>query len=180
MSQKFAVPCPCGASVVVEVRQAGDQVQCSACQQTVEVPRLRELKQLEPVSVSEPAAPVGVETSWSGLPGGLFALGLLSLVIAGAAAYYTYSIRSQMVEWVTPPQQKIEFELDIQDISLVRSWELWDQFKKIQLSRRPQPIHVMAKSRVTALENWLRFFGGVATFGLLLMVVSFLVRPRKS
>jgi len=179
MSQKFAVPCPCGDSVLVDVRQAGDQVQCSKCQQTIEVPPLRELKQLEPVAVSEPVSVAGSDTSWSGLPGALFALGLLSLVIASAAGYYTYATRSRMVEWATPPQEKIQFELDIQDISLVDSWETWKDFNKIQLSRRPQPVHVMAQSRVTELNNWLRFFGGLATVGLVSMIVSFLVRPRK-
>lgn len=180
MSQTFALPCSCGASIPVEIRQAGDQVQCSKCEKFVEVPRLRELKQLEPLSDAAPIATTNeYGTSWSGIPGALFAMGLLAFVIAGAAAYYVYSTRTQMAEFAVPPQEKIEFERDINEITLVDSWETWNQFKEIQLIRRPQPIHVLAQSRVDALTKWLTFFGGLATLGLVFMAVAFLVQLRR-
>lgn len=178
MSQSFALPCPCGAAIAVEVRQAGDRAQCPKCQQFVEVPRLRELKRLEPLANS--STTVGQDaTAWSGLPGALFAFGLLALAISAAAGYYTHYTKTQFEEYAAPPPEKIEFERDIREITLVDSWETWKNFKKLQLSRRPQPIHVMAQSRIAALNSWLMLFAGLATLGLLCMVISFLVRPKK-
>jgi hypothetical protein len=183
MIQTYALPCTCGKSVPVEVRQAGNQTTCSECNRALDVPRLRELKTLPRFEKAGEASPVVDKAyeppRWSGLPGALFSLGLLMLVIACASAAYTYSMRSNFEAFAKAPvEEDIEFTHDIRQISLIDSWEAWGKFREINLSSRQQPYHVFAKEKIASLDKWLMFFSGLGTLGLLSMVVSFLARPR--
>jgi hypothetical protein len=57
VSAKYLLPCPCGAQMIVEPRQAGQTVPC-ACGSTLQVPTLLDMTALEPapsvVVTSEP------------------------------------------------------------------------------------------------------------------------------
>lgn len=173
MTQKYALPCICGNKVAVDVRQAGNQASCSQCENILDVPRLRELKTLEALDTG-PQRPE--TTGWSGLPGGLFALGLLMLAIAGGCAYYTYEFRTRYEEYIEPPGEEIVFENDIQEITLIDSWEAWNKFKEIKISSRQLPYHIYARGRVATMNKWLIFFGGLATLGLVSMIASAFTR----
>jgi hypothetical protein len=45
---EYLLPCDCGEKTVVATAQAGDLVRCTACNAVLNVPTLRELRQLEP------------------------------------------------------------------------------------------------------------------------------------
>ena len=152
MSQNYAVPCSCGATVAVESRQAGDQVRCAKCDEFVAVPPLRELKRLEVVdAVSHSPSPRPDATKWNGLPGGLFAVGLLLIAIAGGSAAYTWNVKSQIKEYAEAPTDVRDVKKNVLSYSLVESWEAWGEFKKINLSTRPAPIHVLAQNRLSGV-----------------------------
>ena len=176
MTQKHALTCGCGTTVAVEVRQAGDRTTCPKCAKTLDVPRLRELKKLDVVEVA--GASNRRSSGWSGLPGILFALGLLLLAIAGGSSYYTFAIRSNFESHTSPPADDGRFEHDIQKISLIDSWIEWNKSKAIEISSRRQPYHVFARSVVGRMNKWLRFFTVLATLGLASIVGSFFTRPR--
>lgn len=181
MSQKYALPCACGATLAVETRQAGDQTWCAKCDEFVAVPRLRELKGLEVVESATKAPSKSTDTTrWSGLPGGLFAAGLLMITIAVGAAGFTWNEKSQVEQYAEPPAELPNVKQDALSYSLVESWEAWEEFKKINLSTRPAPIHVLAKNRIQMLHKRLTFFGILATVGLVCMLASFFTLPSKS
>lgn len=174
MTQKYALPCGCGNNVPVDVRQAGNQASCPQCAALLDVPRLRELKKLETLdSETAPKEPA----AWSGLPGGLFAFGLLLLAIAGGSAYYTYNFRTAIKDYAEAPTGEVVFEHDIQDITLVDSWEAWNKFKDIEIASRNLPYHVYARGKVAAMNKWLIFYGGLAGAGLISMFASVFMRP---
>jgi hypothetical protein len=79
MKTLYLLPCKCGRRWEVDAGQAGTQIACS-CGQSLEIPSIRGLRQLEIVSASAPdSAPRAV---WSPWRGAIFSLGLAATVAA--------------------------------------------------------------------------------------------------
>ena len=175
MSQKYALPCQCGQTFAVDVRQAGETVTCGGCGKPLEVPKLREIRQL---AVIQPETATKHRRSWSALEGSLFAGGLLALVIAVGAIGYTYFWKSQW-DVSKPDISQIEFRHDIQDIPLTNSWDLWQDYKKKRIDSRPTPYHIFAQNRVAELDRWIWGFGILAVVGGLHIVACAVLRIAR-
>jgi len=173
MSPKYALRCTCSNAIPVQVPQAGGTVACEACGTVLEVPKLRELRKLDEIQTAE-TRPRG---TWSGLQGALFVSGLLALVIAAGASYYTFDYR-QIFEVTPPDPSAIQITDDMKDISLVDSWQLWKQFENLKIDSRPIPFHVFARTQVQRLDRWLSVFGVLAVAGIISMLASVFSRPR--
>ena len=93
MSPTYLLPCSCGQKIIVDTSLAGDLVTCEACGQTVEVPTLLRLKQLEP-AVPEQARPA--RRAW-GAKQKVLVVGLL--VTAIGVGLTTWCI----LTWPLPP-----------------------------------------------------------------------------
>lgn len=84
VSNLYLLPCSCGKTSPVEVSQAGDSVRCE-CGQTLQVPALRSLRELEPAGQQ-----TAVAHDW-GFRQGVLTLGVLIAVsFALAAGYYAW------------------------------------------------------------------------------------------
>src|SRR5262245_23704231 len=83
-SMKYLLPCPaCNSRIPVETGQAGQTIRCT-CGNSVEVPSIRGLRTLEPLTDERPAA-----ASWTRRKGLLFlgaALSIGALMAAAAVA----------------------------------------------------------------------------------------------
>ena len=174
MIEKYALPCSCGESLAVESRHAGGNLPCPKCGNQVDVPRLRELRQLAPVAASSAASG---KPGWSRIQGQLFAAGLVMAAISFCSGLYTLDYRQGYQKMTQREDKPPVFEHDIQQITLIDSWEAWNKFKEIQITSRPQPIHVFARGRVATMDKWLTFFGIFGGVGAILMVTSFFARP---
>lgn len=174
MSPKYALPCPCGAVVPVESRHAGGTVPCPACDQSLDVPKLRDLQRLDQIADETTER---VQSGWSGTQGALFAAGLASMMIAAGAALYTYQYKAFYDTYTTPVEQQVNSE-EIQGASLLDSWKRWNEFKKVRLASRPKPTHLLALERASTMQKWLAFYGGLASLGAISIALSFIVRTR--
>lgn len=178
MSQQYALPCSCGTQLSVEVRQAGGTTACAGCSAVVDVPRLRDMKLLEPIG--ETPKP---KRTWSQQQGILFACGLLFAAIAVGSAFYTYKFR-QIYDIQRPDASEIRFPVETQDIELMDSWKVWKGYKRKNASQsvlnRPPPQHVRAQERVKAMDLWLTMYAVLGGLGLLLMGLSFVLRPKST
>jgi hypothetical protein len=77
---KYLLACPeCGSKLAVETGQAGQRLQC-ACGREIEVPSVRQLRELEPAGDVGP-----VQAPWSARQGLLF-LGIAIIVVSAVAA----------------------------------------------------------------------------------------------
>jgi hypothetical protein len=85
MSQ-YLLPCSCGQNVPVDLRQAGQQVVCS-CGKKLDVPPLRQLRILSPVSSAEQPA----RAAWSVRHGVMSATLILAAVFAAIGGYSWYT-----------------------------------------------------------------------------------------
>lgn len=170
MSQKYSLPCQCGGMVAVETRQAGESVVCDACGKPLDVPKLRELRQLDVLD----EVPSGkTKRKWSELEGALFVMGTLALLIAAASAGYTYLLRSQL-DVRKPDPADIQFSRDMDEIPLDQSWELWKQYKEKTIQARDTPYHVRAQEMVDRLNRWLIAFAGIAAVGSVSIIFAML------
>lgn len=77
MKTVYFLPCACGRRYELDAGQAGTQIQCS-CGQTIMVPSVRGLRQLESQTLSEGQP----RATWSTARGAIFSLGLLVSVVA--------------------------------------------------------------------------------------------------
>ena len=177
MTQQFRVPCNhCDASEVVELRHAGSRIPCSVCQGLIDVPKLRELKQLEPV---QSAASDAAKRGWGPLAGGLFSCGLLLLAISVGSGIYLHGIKNSYRQFTEKPNiEDLSFASDITKASLTDSWRVWEQLlERKDFVERPTPTFVRARERVKELDGWSKVFYGAATVGLLMMISCIFVRP---
>ncbi len=73
----FLIPCACSARVAVTTGQAGGTIDCPACGQRVEIPRLRDL-----ASLAVPPTPSAVvpRTGWDAARGLVFAGALIAIL----------------------------------------------------------------------------------------------------
>ena len=170
MSPKYALPCPCGTSIPVEPRNAGGVVECTNCGELLDVPKLRDLRHLDPIVEEGSSKPRRV---WSGLQGALFVVGLLCVAVAAGSALYTYQYKAHYDNFTTPAQLRLDSER-IQSASLLDSWKMWEELKSINLASRPEPVHLVARQRVAMMVRWLTFFAGLAAVGLVSMLISFI------
>lgn len=173
MSQIYALPCSCGASVPVEIRQAGETVNCQ-CGKALDVPKLRDLRRLQPLAESRP---VKRPASWSVLQGSIFAVGLCALVLSAGSAYYVWSYR-QLYDTSKPDASEFRFSNDLMTITLADSWDLWKGYLQLNIDQRPTPYHVRAQGEVDRLGRYLRFWGILGTLGAMFLMASFVLRSR--
>lgn len=194
----YLLPCPaCGTKSTVSTAQAGQTVQCS-CGRTVEVPPLRDLRQLESVGESERSQP-----SWNRRKGLIFLGCLMMGVAAGLAAWFTFA----MPHAVDPVALRAE----------VDSLDPAESFILKEAQRPPIPVeggagkvirdpvaHLLkatienqhprfrwlavneamrADANVTkrkAASFWFPLLGGVGLVGLLIMLSALLIRDDSA
>ena len=104
MSPRYSLICPhCQHSNVVATTQAGQDIDCAGCQQTIQAPRLGQLKQLP---VIEAAAPAQHKESNKG--GKLFVLGMLMLIFGGGGGGgLFYYASGKLFDYETVIEEKI-------------------------------------------------------------------------
>ncbi len=173
MSQRYAIPCSCGASVPVEIRQAGETVNCQ-CGKALDVPKLRDLRRLQPLAESQP---VKRPASWSVLQGSLFVVGLCALVLSAGSAYYVWSYR-QLFDTTKPDAANFSFSNDLMTITLSDSWDLWNRYSQLNIDQRDTPYHVLARGKVEQLDDWLGLWGILGSLGAMSLMASFVFRAR--
>ncbi len=157
----------------MEIRQAGESISCQ-CGVTLDIPKLRDLRQLEPVAEQTVARP---RAGWSMLQGSLFVVGLCALVLSAGSAVFVWSYRQQF-DTSKPDLTDIKFERDLDGLSLDDTWRLWKAYSQQEIELRPTPYHVMAKGKVAQLDRTLSFWGVLAAFGAIALLLSLVLRSR--
>lgn len=176
MTQQFQLVCDqCQNVLVVEPRNAGNTLKCGNCQAAVDVPKLRDLKQLEPVAQS---AKPQTGRDWGQLSGGLFVFGILLLAIAIGSCVYLQVLRQRYRPYTEKPKiEEANFSLD--QASLTDTWRFWESLLEVtDVSLRNEPIFLQARDAVKRLDFWQKIFYGVATVGILSVLGSIFARPK--
>jgi len=127
LSLKYFLPCKCGQRLTVEPRQAGEIVVCQ-CGQSLEVPTLRQLKQLEPLIVEDGSA----RSVW-GVGQSLILLGMV-ILLSGVGLAYLF-VREPPQNPFGGKSPEIIHEM-AQNLPPRESWRMWILLRKIGLNPR--------------------------------------------
>ncbi|MEN1681785.1 MAG: hypothetical protein AAGJ46_19560 [Planctomycetota bacterium] len=115
----YLLPCQCGQSIRVEPRQAGEKVTCSGCSDVLEVPSLRQIRELPPAP--DESAPR--RSSWSARQGVLTAGMLVTAALIGVGAYF-YSVMPLPPEEVN---RDLQIAQGLEVITPLDGFQLWMQ-----------------------------------------------------
>ncbi len=170
---EYKLPCAvCGQSVIVSTRQAGESVSCD-CGKPLEVPTMRELRQLDPV----PAQSAASKPTWTAAQGLLFAAGALMTVIAAGSALWLTSLLRR-VDTRQPDVGEVEFQYDIETFSLSQTWDMWKQYSLLDIEDRPTPYHVLNRGYAANLRRWLLVNAVIGGIGVAAIVGAVIFWPR--
>lgn len=93
MPSQYSLTCPkCQHANAITTTQAGQDLECAGCQDTIQAPRLGQLKQLPAIGV-----PKSTDVSKSSRGGKLFVLGMLLLIFGGGGGAGLYYYASAML-----------------------------------------------------------------------------------
>jgi hypothetical protein len=177
---KYSLPCPCGKTVAIEVSQAGQRVNC-ACGQQLEVPTMREIRQLPPLhDEAKTSPPRRLATgNWSVAQRLVFSFGLAVCVLGFGIALYFQSARrslpTQEEKWDTQLDTHLEM---LENMDLEDAWGSWLEVREGGIGQFAPPRYVQAR----IISDWWKdvvFVGlGIGVVGLVLIGIAF-VLPRQ-
>ena len=181
MATRYLLPCKCNHKLSVETRHAGNTIECPECSAMVDVPKLRELKNLELENPENDALPRAANP----LKRLLFTLGLGVAVIAGVAGGLLYNYSSNMIGKDEKTRNEIaEFENAdalLADASPGEMWDLWySSIDDYELPEWKEAHWNKNYAQGTILRNFAYGILGIAGIGLLTALCSFLIGSKKS
>ncbi|MBN1910710.1 MAG: hypothetical protein JW818_13275 [Pirellulales bacterium] len=168
MSLTYLLPCPCGQKIPVETTLAGESVVCRQCGQTVEVPTLLRLKQLEMVSIEDSKSAWGTRQK-------VFLVGLV--IIAAGIGVTVWCL----LTWPLSPADQITHDHLVQYIdnfTLLGTYREWETLRR---GVTPFPGEEKYHAAVTHHQFWLVVCGLILVAGVVVLIVGFSIpsQPRR-
>ena len=183
MANRYLLPCECGHKLVVESRNAGSTIECLECSTTVDVPKLGELKKLEPAELADPkSAKRSARTN--PVKRLLFTLGLAVAVIAGVAGGLLYNYSGNLITKDDQTRSEIARYKNVNDpYANATASQLWDQWytniKPLELPEWKEADWNKNYAQGTILRNFAYGILGVSGIGLLVAISSFFLSNKK-
>ncbi|MEM9366781.1 MAG: hypothetical protein AAGD07_12365 [Planctomycetota bacterium] len=164
----FQLPCPeCESVLVVSTARAGSTMTCDACQQEINIPKLRELKQLD-IADTAPAQASPANTESAGGRSVAFA-GIAFLATACLVAGAFSGVRYALLDAPMSTEKHIE-EVErvyptVTSAQLFREWEDLDEFgvdliAPYQYQKAAEKKANWGRSTIAFLAGFVACFGG--------------------
>lgn len=152
---RYLLPCECGQKIPVSAGQAGQAVVC-ACQRSVTVPKLRELRQLPPASDSQAAkgGPAGAAGRWSPLQT-LWFISLIAAVVSLVAVGLMFVARARLSPWTAETQAEVDGSV-IDSLGIDQVLGAWIEFRGRGLGEPMPDPHMYDKGDAEFLSRWMR------------------------
>jgi len=163
----FQLPCDCGKSVSVSVRQAGQTVRCS-CGAQLEVPTLRGLQKLPPADATSAAR---LRATWENRQRVIFSLVLISLCALALGAYLWANVPS-LPRPATPEEIKRIFAAGKPD-------QVYDAFQSLQQGLGT-PADVTAQGLRDFMAVGIEVALGIGICGLIAAVAMTLAGRKRA
>jgi len=186
MASEYYLPCDCGKRVIVSVGDAGETVRC-LCGKELDVPRLRDLRELEPRETVSP------DREWNKPQAVVFTVGgLISAISIGLACVFFFNWYTLDTE---KPDIKGSFQVSADDWDVDMTWQAWNELSNLEEyplawgdrtfldkeTARLVEYHAWATWRSQDQLKKLKWACAVAVFGLLVIGAAFFIRqpPAK-
>lgn len=172
MSKKFLFHCPnCQSPIELQVVQAGQDIGCQACGQSVMAPQLREIKKLPAVGADpEPTQPSPLKRT-------LVGIGLILTILMGSLGTALYYYASGMIVEVDWEQQYARWDEHVDQMTpaeLLFTWNSLDVDSGLGPWQEQALSHYRIQGQI--LHKIAYGLWGLATLGILLLASSFFIR----
>lgn len=164
--------------MAVELRQAGQELACRACQHRFEAPKLRELKSLPLAGTEQAAHPGG--TGSRRIHGSLFSLGLALLLLAGSAGGGLYWYSAKLIPEETP-DEVIAIQVErVRTQPIVQVYYDWETLYKERNVPEWQESGIQSDIKQGGYLRAVSFgLFAVAGIGVLTLVAALFTGPRS-
>jgi hypothetical protein len=127
---------------------------------------MREIRQLPKSAAADMS--LGKTRDWSFSRGILFATGVLvSLIACGALAYFGWQRSKAIANAQRPEMAEINFDLDLMQLPLNESWELWSKvFRGTELAQRRTPKYLFYRQVGQTYRNYMLIAGSFLLVGI--------------
>jgi hypothetical protein len=169
VTAKYLLPCPCGRQIVIEPRQAGQEIPCQ-CGALLPAPTMLDMAELEPApAVSASVDAVGARMSWD-WQHRMRLLGFVLVVVAVASGALAYLWRPTSRFHAIDPEQ---IRQNARNLSPLQTWDAWEGMK-LGLDRRVDQNYLddvnkfhlkLAVASVLALAGIVLLGAGIAGAG---------------
>ncbi|QDS86811.1 hypothetical protein EC9_09850 [Rosistilla ulvae] len=167
--------CPCGDSFPISTAQAGQSISCPHCNQSVLLPKLRDLKQLPSAQLAEEASP---DRGWSGGQGLLFSVIFACLLASlGMSAWSSY----RWLQIEKPPTRDEMIAIGHEEIanhSAPQLQEFWLNYGRPGMGTRRMPGYAQVQVYRDSWKHWA--FGGYAASAVCLVALVLVIRKKSS
>lgn len=170
----------CQTANEVETRHAGTQMTCRNCQRSLDIPKLRELRNLPLARPEEASARfVTVQNPWRGT---LFVGGILALLIGGATGWVIKQGAEPYIhENITADDVVKSIEGEIDKLSHTQLWDLWTQdfASKRALPEWQEADWRLISDQAVVMRNVAYVLLGLAGLGLAAIISSAFLPNKK-
>lgn len=172
MKQVYLLPCQCGQKVHVDKTQAGLVVKCD-CGRTLDVPTLRDLRQLEQVGDQDQASASKSSSGW-GPQQGITLIGILIALVGGVWLAYQLSSMPQDL-YVEPADIRAE-------VNSLSPAQLVEQYNLLRQKLDPTELPIVKANRVYQEwhRRWTYLAAGLTVLGLALAVSAWFALGRPA
>ena len=189
MNSWYLLPCTCGKSTRILARHAGESRTCD-CGAELKIPRMREIRQLEQVTVAEPAEATQPRKGWSPLKGLIFVTGVPILLIGLGIAVYSFWFSNKIKSHYSTTKPTAEeiakaapfelFRMDIDKLTVLETVEeVWKPLiKESNLPGYIEPRHIFYRELSDDYVRRGKWAAMAAAAGGLLSVIA-LILPSK-
>lgn len=175
MSLRYKLPCPhCDYCLEVIPRQAGQDLECPQCLQTIEAPKLGKMKQLETVGGSPERA---ASNSGGSLRNMLFVIGLLVAIVGGAGGYFVYRHADNLIFEIDYEEEEKKFNEEVDILTPGQVVALHDEMNiEAGLGEWYEPNFVRYNTQGAYLLKFAYGLFGLSGLGVLCLIGSLLIR----
>ena len=172
MPSQYSLTCPkCQHENAITTTQAGQNLECAGCQETLQAPRLGQLKLLPAI---DSTASTGVAKSSRG--GKLFVLGMLLLIFGGGGGAGLYYYASAMISNYGTKLEEAVVEMDtlIDDAKLIDLAALYEEMPlEAGLPPWQEPFYVSRHKQGVILRYISYALLTIGAVGLILAITGF-------
>ncbi|MEM7316330.1 MAG: hypothetical protein AAF497_24625 [Planctomycetota bacterium] len=176
MSQRYLLECECGFQLEVEPRNAGEIRSCGGCDRTLEIPPLREIRNLPLAQTTEAAKPRKSQ-GWTLGKGITFALSVPIMLICLCVFFYSrrleqiYRADQPSIDDVIRKSNDKFLSADIANMTLTETYdEIWKPIRAESLLIRRTPQHILVNEFRQRMQNWML---GATVIGALALLAIF-------
>lgn len=180
MPDQYLLPCSCGNSIPIETTQAGQSIECPACQLQVEIPSYSQIKQLQlEDSLVKAKSKPQPRKEWGYGQGVLFALGLamfLFFTILGGVFFFLYN-RANVDTPTVDARMKGDFAAFVDKMPPADRFTFWEENQKVNPpSEWKPPDHLFTQAFSKAFFTLAIVCSILAVVGFACLMSAFFIK----